>query len=98
MPDAKLISWISEKYNAIAADLDERARRRWAAAEAHSLGWGGIVAVEAAKRGIKIHHAVISNRGPASSGLSGKELARRTRLCRGRRGAAAAFQSDPRQI
>jgi hypothetical protein len=33
MPDAKLISWISEKYNAIAADLDERARRRWAAAE-----------------------------------------------------------------
>ena len=48
MPDAKLISWISEKYNAIAADLDERARRRWAAAEARSLGWGGIVAVEAA--------------------------------------------------
>jgi hypothetical protein len=48
MPDAKLISWISEKYNAIAADLDERTRRRWAAAEARSLGWGGIVAVDAA--------------------------------------------------
>jgi transposase len=27
------------------ADLDERARRRWAAAEARSLGWGGISAV-----------------------------------------------------
>jgi hypothetical protein len=48
MPDAKLISWISEKHNAIAADLDERTPRRWAAAEARSLGWGGIVAVEAA--------------------------------------------------
>jgi hypothetical protein len=48
MSDAKLISWISEKQNVIAADLDERTRRRWAAAEARSLGWGGIVAVEAA--------------------------------------------------
>lgn len=48
MPDAQVVSWISEKYTAIAADLDERARRRWAAAEARSLGWGGIVAVEAA--------------------------------------------------
>lgn len=48
MPDAQVVSWIEEKYNAIAADLDERACRRWAAAEARSLGWGGIVAVEAA--------------------------------------------------
>lgn len=61
MPDAQVISWIREKYTAISADLDERARRRWAAAEARSLGWGGIVAVEAAtgisertiRRGIK---------------------------------------------
>ena len=34
-----------KKYTAIEADLDERARRRWAAAEARSLGWGGIAAV-----------------------------------------------------
>jgi hypothetical protein len=47
-PKSQLISWISEKHNAIAADLDERTPRRWAAAEARSLGWGGIVAVEAA--------------------------------------------------
>ena len=45
MPDAKLITWIREKYMAIAYDLDERGRRRWAAAEARSLGWGGISAV-----------------------------------------------------
>jgi transposase len=47
MPDAQVIAWIREKYTAIASDLDERARRRWAAAEARSLGWGGIAAVAA---------------------------------------------------
>jgi transposase len=48
MPDARLVEWIREKYTAIAGDLDERARRRWGAAEARSLGWGGIEAVAAA--------------------------------------------------
>ena len=45
MPDARVVKWIIEKYSAIEADLDERDRRRWAAAESRSLGWGGIVAV-----------------------------------------------------
>jgi hypothetical protein len=61
MQDARLIEWIQEKYNALAGDLDERGRRRWAAAEARSLGWGGITAVATAtgiadrtiRRGIK---------------------------------------------
>src|SRR5436190_24122737 len=48
MPDAQVVEWIREKYAAVAADLDERARRRWGAAEARSLGWGGIQAVAAA--------------------------------------------------
>ena len=48
MQDAALIEWILEKYTAIAGDLDERARRRWAGAEARSLGWGGVAAVAAA--------------------------------------------------
>jgi hypothetical protein len=48
MPDARIVEWIREKYTAIAADLDERARRRWASAEARSLGWGGIASVAAA--------------------------------------------------
>ena len=47
MPDANVIAWIREKYTAVVLDLDERARRRWAAAEARSLGWGGIQAVAA---------------------------------------------------
>lgn len=48
MPDVQVVEWIREKYVAIAADLDERARRRWGAVEARSLGWGGIEAVAAA--------------------------------------------------
>jgi hypothetical protein len=45
MPDAQVVEWIRHKYVAVFSDLDERARRRWAAAEARSLGWGGISAV-----------------------------------------------------
>ena len=45
MPDAQVIEWIRDKYLVIVTDLDERGRRRWAAAEARSLGWGGITAV-----------------------------------------------------
>ena len=45
MPDAQVVAWIRHKYLAIVGELDERARRRWAAAEARSLGWGGISAV-----------------------------------------------------
>ena len=45
MPDAHVVEWIRDKYLAVVSDLDERGRRRWAAAEARSLGWGGITAV-----------------------------------------------------
>lgn len=61
MPDALLVESIHKKFIAIIAHLDERASRRWAAAEALSLGRGGITAVSAAtgisdrtiRRGIK---------------------------------------------
>jgi Rhodopirellula transposase DDE domain len=45
MQDARMVEWIRTKFLSIVADLDERGRRRWAAAEARSLGWGGITAV-----------------------------------------------------
>lgn len=45
MPDANVVEWIRIKYLDLVGDLDERARRRWAATEARSLGWGGIAAV-----------------------------------------------------
>lgn len=48
MPDARIVGWIREKFRALVADLDERGRRRWAATEARSLGWGGVSAVAAA--------------------------------------------------
>lgn len=45
MPDAQVVKRIHDKYIAIASQLDERGTRRWAGAEARSLGWGGISAV-----------------------------------------------------
>ena len=48
MPNQKVITWIRDKFLVIEQDLDERGRRRWAAAEARSLGWGGISAVASA--------------------------------------------------
>jgi len=48
MPDARVIEWIRDKYIAVVSDLDERGRRRWAAAEARSLGRGGITSVSTA--------------------------------------------------
>jgi hypothetical protein len=45
MQDTAIVEWIRSKYDAIVDDLDERGRRRWAAAEARSLGHGGITAV-----------------------------------------------------
>ena len=48
MLDAQLNEWIRDKYTHLASDLDERGRRRWAAVEARSLGWGGITAVSIA--------------------------------------------------
>jgi len=45
MADASVVEWIRQKYLAVSGDLDERGRRRWAGAEARSLGWGGVSAV-----------------------------------------------------
>jgi transposase len=48
MQDATAIATIRDKYFELLDDLDERARRRWAAVEARALGRGGIAAVAAA--------------------------------------------------
>ena len=45
MPDAHVVEWIRDKFVDLAASLDERGRRCWAAIEARSLGRGGIAAV-----------------------------------------------------
>lgn len=44
MHDAHIIDGLELKFNALAGDLDERGRRRWAATEAMALGYGGITA------------------------------------------------------
>ena len=45
MGDAGTINVIRRKYRALSVEMDERARRQWAAAEARELGWGGVTAV-----------------------------------------------------
>lgn len=48
MLDAHTIDGLERKFNALAGDLDERGRRRWAASKAMALGYGGITAVSKA--------------------------------------------------
>ena len=48
MQDATAIATLRNKYIELLDDLDERARRRWAAVEARALGRGGVAAVAAA--------------------------------------------------
>lgn len=48
MHDANPTEHIRRKFEALAAVLDERSRRQWAASEAQELGYGGISAVATA--------------------------------------------------
>jgi len=51
MQDAwSIVKWIRHKFQAVSSSLDELGRRRWAAAEARSLGHGGVTAVHRATR------------------------------------------------
>jgi len=48
MTDRRIVQWIESKFQGLSHDLPERARRRWAAVEAVSLGRGGVSVVSAA--------------------------------------------------
>ena len=48
MQDASIVEVIRRKFADLTGELDERARRRWAAVEARALGRGGVTAVAAA--------------------------------------------------
>ena len=48
MRDRTRVQQIVAKYRALAEMMDERMRRRWAAAEAQAYGWGGLQAVSSA--------------------------------------------------
>lgn len=84
MPDAEVVEWIQEKYTALAADLDERGRRRWAAAEARSLGWGGIAAVSEAT-GISdrtIRNGITELDDPDAAAVNRQRRSGAGRICR----------------
>lgn len=46
--DRRIVQWIESKFQGLADELSERARRRWAAVEAVALGRGGVSVVSAA--------------------------------------------------
>lgn len=48
MMDQRIVQWIESKFQGLADELTERARRRWAAVEAAALGRGGVSVVSAA--------------------------------------------------
>jgi len=48
MQDATVAERIRQKYLVLSPLMDERMRRQWAAAEAGTLGWGGVTVVSAA--------------------------------------------------
>jgi hypothetical protein len=48
MRDAKVTARIRRMYRALRPEMDERARRQWAAAEARECGWGGVTLVASA--------------------------------------------------
>lgn len=48
MPDEIVVQWVRDKYQPLKRALNERSRRLWAAAEARSMGRGGVAAVMAA--------------------------------------------------
>jgi hypothetical protein len=46
--DRRIVRWMESKFQGLAEELSERARRRWAAVEAAALGRGGVSVVSAA--------------------------------------------------
>ena len=83
--DQRIVQWIENKYQGLADELSERARRRWAAVEAVSLGHGGISAVTAAtglahstiRRGIR--ELELTTGGPPPTGRQRRQGAGRRR-------------------
>jgi len=86
------ITQIRRKYGALCVEMDERARRQWAAAEAREWGWGGVTAVSRATR---------LSRTTITAGLRELELPDGQRAAEGMRvrrpggGRKALTESDP---
>ena len=45
MVNENAIACVRDKFNFLRSIMDKRMRRRWAATEAMSLGWGGVTTV-----------------------------------------------------
>jgi hypothetical protein len=83
MSDSKIIDWLQKKYQAMEPHLNERSRRIWAAAEAASLGRGGIAAVMSATG---MSSATVNKGMHELAGSSGDTVLRVRRPGGGRKG------------
>ena len=93
MHDAAVLEGISKRYLALLPVLNERLRRQWAAAEARTLGWGGVLIVS---------RATGMSRNTISRGLKDLDQCQvdatsstSTRLRKPGGGRKAAIKTDP---
>ncbi len=88
MRDQRIVQWIAGKYQRLAGELSERARRRWAAVEAVALGRGGVSVVSAATG---MAHTTIRRGIRELSGGSTPPSGRQRRSGAGRKNAAVVY-------
>src|SRR5262245_66235051 len=93
MMEQRIVRWIETKYQALAAELSERGRRRWAAVEAASLGRGGVTAGRGATGLAPSSTRRRLREGPARAGPPPGHA----RRPRGRLSARAAGYAAPQQ-
>ena len=92
MQNTVAIRGIEARYVALSPVMDERMRRRWAAAEAQSYGWGGVTAVS---RAIGMSPNTIS-RGMAELAMRAEcPMPEESRVRRKGGGRKAASVADP---
>lgn len=97
MVNRETILQIRNKYESLVSLLDERTRRRWAATEAKTIGWGGVSAVAQAtglsRNTIQVGIEELAQ--PARSGALGEEP-----LCVRRAGGGRKplTENDPRLL
>src|SRR5258708_1113950 len=88
MMDRRIVQWIESKFQGLASALSERARRRWAAVEAVSLGRGGVSVVSAATG---LAHSTIRRGVRELSTAAGLPTGRQRRAGAGRKRAAVVY-------
>ena len=97
MVDVETILQIRNKYELLVALLDERTRRRWAATEAKTIGWGGVSAVAQAT-GLSRNTIQVGLEELAQHSFSGERGEASLRVRRPGGGRKPLTENDPRLL